>query len=225
MPVPWEAFIWRKMLERQKRWWQHGEDGKPLRDESFRFVPSSSNPLPNLNPFDKLQERQFLQSLCGIVPQPELVACIRRPDELLALAITLPKSWVLKPVGAAYSDGVYVVRDGLDVTPSARGEANCALASSKPLDLHAIVRQLNQLAAHGGRDATVLGSQRTLEWNLSCWLVEKYVECESCATIPIDYRCYCVGGRILWIGINHLNANGQVCMAGGHEDDHLSPRC
>lgn len=211
--APWEAFIWSKMLERQKRWWVHGADGKPVRDHLSRFVPSAANPLPALNPFDKLAEREYLQSFLAnngqrIVSQPKLIACIRSPSELQS--ISLPQRWVLKPVGAAYSDGVFVVRDGFDVTPSARGEANCALASSKPLDIEAIVSRLNALTTHGGRDVNVFGSQRTLEWNLSCWLVEEYVSCESGAMVPIDYRCYCIGEHILWIGINHLNADGQV---------------
>ena len=216
-----ECFIWRKMLVRQRRWWQHGLDGKPLRDEHARFIPSSENPLPALNPFDKSWERTFLESIGA--PQPRLLAKLTRVDELLAIASTLPSSWVLKPVGAAYSDGVCVVHKGMDVTPSGRGEANCALASSKPLDLRAVVRDLRALTARGGREATTLGSQRTLEWNLSAWLIEEYVLCESGAAVPIDYRCYCCGGHVLWVGVNHLNASGQLGIAYVDVDYQVTP--
>ena len=100
-----EAFIWQKMLERQRRWWEHGADSKPLRDECARFVPSAANPLPRLNPFDKLMERAYLESLGA--PQPRLLARLDNVEELLSMASSLPRSWVLKPVGAAYSCLLY----------------------------------------------------------------------------------------------------------------------
>ena len=208
MPDPAQSFLWRKMLERQRRWFQLGADGQPLRDEDSRFIASPANPLPMLNPFDKLWERRHMEALG--VPCPKLIAVLTSPAELLALAPRLPPSWVLKPVGAAYSDGVFIVRDNCDVTPTERGEANCARAASKPLDLPAIVAKLEGLCASAGRSAKVLGKQRTLGWNLSAFLVEELVQCESGLSPPIDYRCYCVGGRILWVGVNHLNAHGQL---------------
>jgi hypothetical protein len=203
-----DAFFWKKMLERQRRWFVHGADGKPIRDECNRFVPSVENPLPELNPFDKRWERDFMTKLG--MPQPGLIAAITEPDELLKLAPTLPQSWVLKPVGAAYSDGVYIVHKGTDCTPSERGEGSLVRPRSRPLDVPSIVAQLNTLRSTGGRRAEVLGSSRKLEWNLSAFLLEELVECESGIFPPIDYRCYVVGSKLLWVGINHLNRQGVL---------------
>ena len=99
---PAACFLWRKMLERQRRWFEHGADGQPLRDEHARFLPSAANPLPQLNPFDKLLEREYCEAMG--VPQPKLVAVIRTPNELLSLE--LPPSWVLKPARSARSSKI-----------------------------------------------------------------------------------------------------------------------
>ena len=95
-----------KMVERQRRWFELDERGVPTRDAHGRFIASAFNPLPQLSPQDKLMQRAYLDG-CG-VPQPELIAIIHAPEELLQL--TLPPSWVLKPVGAAYSEGVVLAQ-------------------------------------------------------------------------------------------------------------------
>ena len=80
-----ECFIWRKMLERQRRWWVHDEGGGgaagslPLRDEHSRFVPSERNPLPMLNPFDKLWERSHMEAMGVAQPRLLAVVCATRP--------------------------------------------------------------------------------------------------------------------------------------------------
>ena len=99
MPEASQCFLWRKMLERQNRWFLRGSDGQPLRDEDSRFIASPANPLPMLNPFDKLWERRHMEALG--VPCPKLIAVLTSPSELFDLEPRLPPSWVLKPVGAA----------------------------------------------------------------------------------------------------------------------------
>ena len=99
------VFLWRKLIERQRRWFLHDKSGQPIRDDRNRFVASKVNPLPRLNPHDKLAERSFFEELG--VPVPKLLATIESPSELIELADTLPADgWVIKPVGAAYSTGV-----------------------------------------------------------------------------------------------------------------------
>ena len=53
--------------------------------------------------------RRYLDELG--VPQPRLLAVIKQPEEMLRLV--LPSSWCLKPVGGAYSEGLVIVKDGL----------------------------------------------------------------------------------------------------------------
>ena len=75
-----DTFFWRKMLERQRRWFEHDLSGKPVRDECSRFVPSADNPLPELNPFDKQWERAFMERLGA--PQPRLATLAGRREKM-----------------------------------------------------------------------------------------------------------------------------------------------
>jgi hypothetical protein len=49
-----DGFVWRKMVERQRQWYESdgdtAEGHRPLRDSSARFVSSAANPLPQLSP-------------------------------------------------------------------------------------------------------------------------------------------------------------------------------
>ena len=57
-----DAFLWRKMVERQRRWFAQDAEGDFCRDGSQRFVPTPANPLPFLSPQDKLMQRRYLVS-------------------------------------------------------------------------------------------------------------------------------------------------------------------
>ena len=74
------------------------------------------------------------------MPQPRLIAAIASPEELLT--ISLPPSWALKPVGAAYSEGLVLVRDGID------------LLSRRPISLRHTVQYLQQLRSRRGEVAS-----------------------------------------------------------------------
>lgn len=177
-----DAFLWRKLIERQRRWFEHDDSGQPVRDECNRFVPSRFNPLPRLNPLDKLAERSFFEEL-GI-PLPKLLATIELPNDLIGLWDTLPQSgWVIKPVGAAYSNGVTVVRSGVDVF------------SGKPVDMRRVIARLIALKRRGGRpsyldspDGSQRRQQQHLLWNTSSFLIEELVIDEHDMAPPTDYR-------------------------------------
>ena len=133
-----DAFVWRKMVKRFRRWYQHDEKMQLARDECNRVIPTAANPLPDCDQFDKVNHRRFLGKIGA--PTPRLLYVLKRPAELLDVVATLPKSWVIKPTGAAYNDGVSVIYNQLDVT---RGYA--------ALDVHRIVADLDALCAAGGR--------------------------------------------------------------------------
>ena len=59
-----DAFLWRKMVERQRRWYEQDAAGGFKRDCSYRFVPTLANPLPMLSPQDKLMQRHYLVRRC-----------------------------------------------------------------------------------------------------------------------------------------------------------------
>ena len=180
-----DAFVWRKMVERQRRWFLQGAGFEPARDEYNRFLPSPFNPLPQLNPQDKLQERRYIANLATAlnfpVKQPRLIATIGSPDELSTHE--LPSSWALKPVGASYSKGVVLVRDGFQ-----RGQ---------PFNRRRTVAWLKKVVAGEDLDsekrlqvtAQGLKESQALRWNASAFLIEELVNDESGSLPPIDYRC------------------------------------
>ena len=217
---PGDAFLWRAMLRRQRRWYACDARGHPVVDQSRRFKPSAPNPLPALSPQDKLRQRAFLARLPFDVPQPRLLATFTRPAELLGLLDGLPSSWVLKPVGAAYSRGVFVVREGL-------------LASGLPFSVWGAIDEMRQLQTqHEGAPVTlapaaaatagaaagpevgseVAGAVETaaaevdggeFEYNCSQWLIEEYVTdaCVPAAAVPTDYRFFVCGDTIAFVEI------------------------
>ena len=72
-----EAFLWRKLIERQNRWFQN-QAGQMRRDDLCRPIPTEANPVPSWNPNDKLIERAFLAEM-GI-PVAPLIATITDPE-------------------------------------------------------------------------------------------------------------------------------------------------
>ena len=245
-----DAFLWRKMVERQQRWFAResaaggggsrgggggsggggggsglggglGGGGQPLYDDQHRFVPTAANPLPQLSPQDKLMQRAYLDARG--VPQPRLLATIRHPEELARLE--LPSSWALKPVGAAYSEGLVLVRDGRDAL------------TGLPWNMWDVVSQLRRVQAKHGEDAGGGGggggcsggggggsgghggghvsggsggggvgldprqgdASQHMRYNCGCFLIEELVKCEHGASKPVDYRVYVCGDAVLWI--------------------------
>ena len=110
-----DPFIWRKIIDRQKRWYKHDADVRLVITPDFGPHPLAANPLPRLTWYDKLSDRRWLEDH-GVDEMPRLLASFSEPHELLTLMPRLPSSWVLKPAGAADSFGVTVDRGGSDVT-------------------------------------------------------------------------------------------------------------
>ena len=101
-------FIYRKMIERQRRWYEH-DKGDMLRDERGRFVPTAVCPFPEWSPQDKLMERAWLESLPTNVPQARLITSFQHPSELLELVHTLPSTgFVIKPAGEPWLPPAHV---------------------------------------------------------------------------------------------------------------------
>jgi hypothetical protein len=194
-------FIWRQIVKRARSWYVHDAKGVLQRDPAtMRWLPSPQAPLPELDPMDKYAIRQYLDKLG--TPQPKLLHVIREPRELLAVEGTLPKiGWVVKPAGAAYSDGVIVVHNGVMLN-----------LGMKPLDVQAIVDELEKLAGYGGRGAqlsnvTKEGASET-KWNMSCYLVEELVLDSEGGMPPTDYKFFMMGGKVLWCWL-HYYVKGQ----------------
>ena len=183
------AFIWSKLMSRQHRWFEHTKAGLVKRDEQNRFVPTSLFPFPFAQ-LDKLAERRFIDSLG--VRQAKLLFVLTAPEELLAIAPQLPSSWVVKPVGAGHSDGVFTVRNG--VCGSVQG-------FSGALDLKLIVSELLELRRAGGS----WHNGKFFAWNVSKFLVEELVVDEVGESPPTDYKMFMLGGRLLWCWIMFRN--------------------
>ena len=115
--------------------------------------------------------------------------------ELLLLGPTLPPSWVVKPVGAAMYEGISVVVDGYDMW------------AQTPVNLKRIVSRLRALKNRGGKKNAF---NTIMEWNLSSFLIEELVICESGIRIPVDYRVFVLGDRCLWIWINWYNSEAHA---------------
>ena len=177
-----DSFIWLRLLERQKRWFEHTSDGQLARDEWSRFVPTREFPF-GFAQLDKLAERRFYVELS--CPLPRLLLVIEEPSELIRMAAQLPLSWVVKPVGAGHSDGVIVVRDGLVVS---RGR-------TMPLDVERVAAELLTLRQKGG----AWHSDRFYAWNTSRFLVEELVVDEFGGCPPRDYKVTVLGARVLWV--------------------------
>ena len=177
----------------------------PFRTE--RFVGTSANPFP-FTQLDKLAERSFLDSLN--VPQPALLHAIpidQLRDTLPRLMPQLPKSFVVKPVGAGHSFGVTVVRDGRNAT---RGGAL--------FDAAAVADELLRMAAAGG--CTHEG--HFFRFNFSSILIEACVVDELGAPTPSDYKCFVLGGTLLWVQL-HFRLDGLAWVAFVDADFKLLP--
>lgn len=180
-----EAFIWQRLVERQKRWYAHDEQMALRRDEHNRFVGTAANPFP-FTQLDKLAERAFLDGLG--VPQPRLLHAVpigALQAELPRLAPRLPASFVVKPVGAGHSFGVTVVRDGRNVT---RGVAFDALS---------VADELVRMSAAGGCQH----EGKFFAFNFSHVLIEECVVDELGLPTPADYKVFVLGGTLLWVQV------------------------
>ena len=97
-----EPFIYERLVARQQRWYEHNADFSLRRDSRNRFVATQSNPFP-FTQLDKLEERKFVEKL-GI-PMPRLLHVLSKEglkESLNSLAPSLPESFAIKPVGAAF---------------------------------------------------------------------------------------------------------------------------
>ena len=155
-----DEFIWRELIKRQQRWYEHVAAGHKAagqlrRDAQNRFIATPRCPLP-FSPVDKLAERRWCEA--RDVAQPRLLFTLTAPSELLAIAPQLPRSWVVKPVGAGHSDGVIVVEDGRCVN---RGGVALNLADVVA-ELEALVRENTRRNATTERAET---TARPLEGN------------------------------------------------------------
>ena len=88
-------------------------------------------------------------------------------------------------------EGINVIVDGYDMW------------RQQPVNLKRITSNLHALRRRGGKKNAFGAVQ---EWNLSTFLIEELVICESGMRMPVDYRVFVLGGRILWIWINWYTA-------------------
>ena len=88
-------------------------------------------------------------------------------------------------------DGISVVVDGYDMM--ARG----------PVNLKRIASKLRALKNRGGKKNEF---KKIMQWNMSTYLIEELVICESGIVVPVDYRVFVLGDRCLWIWINWYNS-------------------
>ncbi len=167
------------------------------RDTWNRFVGKAANPFP-FTQLDKLAEREFLEQ--HDVPLPKLLHVLPREnleDALPAVAAGLPRSFVIKPVGAGHSFGLTVVRDGMDLT---RGNV--------PFDAKPVAAELSRMADRGD----CLHEGRRYRFNFSSFLIEEFVVDELGFTRPTDYKIFVIGSRLLW-GQLHFEVEGQAWVA------------
>ena len=132
---------------------------------------------------------------CYFCPYRPLFTSNRIHRELVLLGPTLPYSWVVKPVGAAMYDGITVVVEGYDMW------------RKQPVNLKRVASSLHALRRRGGRANTFRAS--AMKWNLSTFLIEELVICESGMSMPVDYRVFVLGGRVLWVWINWYSAESH----------------
>ena len=194
-----DGFLWRQIVERQRRWYEvDSTSGKLRRDRQQRFVPSAANPLPQLSPQDKIMQRVFLDQL--EVPQPRLLATIQAPEEILQL--TLPPSWILKPIGAAYSEGLICCRDGIETT------------FGLPCVMWGVVAQLRELQARQARHAASASTSESgveMHYNCAAFLIEELVQ-DDHGPRPVDYRIFVSGDTVLWVEMSVQDTARATCM-------------
>ena len=244
-----DAFIWRMVVERQRRWYRHAADGvTPLRDAKNRFVPTAANPLPQLSPQDKLMERSYLTTLG--VRQTKLLGTCEDAAQLRTLLAspTLPASFAIKPVGAAASVGVTLVREGVVVTDCDGASGGDSGGGGLPLHLPTLVAQYEALwranggaaslsdatpnadtngavaASGGGRAASAAAVAAPVTHNLSRLLVEELVSDEGRRCPPTDYRFFVVGGEILWVWLVWDSSDSVTSDGGGVPARQLATR-
>ena len=203
------AFIWQRLVERQKRWYNHDAQMALRRDTLNRFVSTAANPFP-FTQLDKLAERGFLDTFN--VPQPALLHVLpidTLADELPRLAPTLPTAFVIKPVGAGHSFGVTVVRNGVNVT---RGGV--------PFDALSVAHEMRRMAAAGG--CTHEG--KYFAFNFSKVLIEACVDDELGLPTPSDYKVFVLGGTLLWVQLHFRTPDGLAWVAFVDGDFELLPQ-
>ena len=144
-------------------------------------------PPPLTSFIPSLVQRKYLDAVG--VPQPRLLATITAPHELATLE--LPDAWALKPVGAAYSQGLVLVDGGKvlnnqglpynlwEVVANIRGvqATGCHCHRHRLLlHLHHLTSSIPSLvqAMHGRVAVTEAGSD--VRYNCECFLVEELVK-------------------------------------------------
>ena len=120
------------------------------------------------------------------MPQPRLLAILTQPEDLLQLE--LPPSWALKPVGAAYSKGLILIREGMDVLTGFPWNAWHAIGIMRGLQQQQQERMAAADAAHS-----------VVQYNCESFIVEELVQDAHGAAKPVDYRIYTIGDTLLWI--------------------------
>jgi acyl-CoA synthetase (AMP-forming)/AMP-acid ligase II/acyl carrier protein len=192
-----QAFIYDKLVARQRRWYAHDERYELRRDDSNRFVGTAANPFP-FTQLDKLRERRFLEDL-GI-PLPKLLHVLPKEglrEALGTLAPGLPDNFVIKPVGAGHSFGVTIVRDGIDLT-----------RNGAPFDAGVVAEELSQMADRG----SCRHEGHVFPFNFSSFLIEELVEDEAGFAAATDYKLFHIGEKLLWIQI-HFREGGHAWVA------------
>ncbi|MEO0418977.1 MAG: AMP-binding protein [Pseudomonadota bacterium] len=201
-------FIYERLIERQRRWYAHDERLQLKRDADNRFIGSAENPFP-FTQLDKLKERAYLEQLG--VPLPKLLHVLSKDalqKALPRLAPSLPKSFVIKPVGAGHSFGVTVVRDGLDLT-----------RNGAPFDPARIATELSEMARLGSCDH----QGKTFRFNFSAFLIEELVEDACGFGKATDYKIFMLGSELLWIQL-HFQQDGHTWVAFLDADFKLLPQ-
>ncbi|WP_243614006.1 AMP-binding protein [Shimia aestuarii] len=202
------AFIYEKLVARQQRWYQHDAQFRLRRDTENRFIGTPSNPFP-FTQLDKLKERRFLES--HDVPLPVLLHIVpkdRIAEALTELAPDLPKSFVIKPVGAGHSFGVTLVRNGIDLS---RGGV--------PFDPATVGQELAKMAERG----FCRHEGKVFPFNFSSFLIEAFVLDERGFPAPTDYKVFMIGERFLWLQL-HFRMDGFNWVAFLDEEFRLLPQ-
>ena len=187
-----DSFIYKKLVARQQRWYEHDAQHQLRRDPKNRFVGTMANPFP-FTQLDKLKERHFLET--HGVPLPKLLHVLPKDElenALPALAADLPNSFVIKPVGAGHSFGVTLVRDRLDIS---RGGV--------PFDPATVGAELSAMAERG----YCQHEGKIFPFNFSSFLIEAFVEDEQGGSAPTDYKVFMIGETFLWLQV-HFRENG-----------------
>jgi acyl-CoA synthetase (AMP-forming)/AMP-acid ligase II/acyl carrier protein/dienelactone hydrolase len=203
-----EPFIYERLVARQKRWYQHDKQFQLCRDAKNRFIGTAANPFP-FTQLDKLKERRFLEE--RDVPLPKLLHVLpkeRFAQSLIELAPDLPKSFVIKPVGAGHSFGVTLVKNGLDLS-----------RNGIQFDPERAGRELAELARRG----SCQHEGKVFQFNFSSFLIEEFVQDERGFAAPTDYKVFMMGERFLWLQV-HFKADAFDWVAFLDADYRLLPQ-